>query len=118
MLLIETRSDTFERTVPVRFAQPGGTFREGEFKATFKRVDKPRLDEMLEAENGYTQSDVLDEVLVGVSGIGRSASEELPPDEQLAWVKRSPECCAAAFNSFFAAMRQEPGAGKTSKKPR
>lgn len=118
MLTIDTTSDTFTRTVKVRFATNSGAFREGDFQATFKRITKDRLDEFLDADAGYTQTEVLDEVLVGVSGIGRSPTEELPPDEQLKWVRSSVECCNAAFRDFFEAMRQDNGAEKTSKKRR
>jgi hypothetical protein len=118
MLTIDSTSDTFTRTVKVRFATDNGAFREGDFKATFKRIDKARLDEFLDADAGYTQTEVLDEVLVGVSGIGRNATDELPADEAMAWVRKSIECCNAAFRDFFEAMRQDNGAEKTSKKRR
>lgn len=116
MIEIGTSESTFTKTVKVRFATNNNTFREGDFKATFNRISKARLDEFLDADAGYTQTEVLDEVLVGVSGIGRSATEELPPDEQLKWVRNSVECCNAAFRDFFTAMRQDDGAEKTSKK--
>lgn len=118
MIEIGTADATFTRNVKVRFATNSGATREGDFKATFKRIDKQRLDEFLDADAGYTQSEVLDEVLVGVSGIGRSATEELPPDEAMKWVRSSIECCNAAFRDFFMAMRQDDGAEKTSKKRR
>lgn len=116
MLILDSQSDTFTKTVKVRFATNNDTFREGDFRATFRRISKERLDELLDAENGYTQSEVLDEVLVSVSGIGRTATDELPADEQLKWVKNSVECCNAAFRDFFMGMRQADGAEKTSKK--
>lgn len=118
MLILDTQSATFTRTVKVRFATDGDAVREGDFKATYKRIDKTRLDQFLDPDAGYTQTEVLDEVLVGVSGIGKSATEELPPDEALAWVRNSIECCNAAFRDFFAAMQQDDGAAKTSKKRR
>lgn len=117
-----TTDDTFTRPVKVRFATANGGFREGDFKATFKRIDKARLDEFLDADAGYTQTEVLDEVLVGVSGIGKATeggpAEELPPDEAMAAVRKSIECCNAAFRDFFVAMRQDDGAERTSKKRR
>jgi hypothetical protein len=118
-----TDSTTFEKVVKVRFATNNNTWREGDFKATFKRISKTRLDELLDADAGYTQTEVLDEVLVGVSGIGRRAPEgggfvELPPDEALAYVRDSVECCNATFRDFFMGMRQADGDVKTSKKPR
>lgn len=118
MIEIGTSDDTFSKTVKVRFATHSGAVREGDFKATFKRIGKTRLDEFLDPEASYTQTEVLDEVLVGVSGIGKSPTEELPPDEALAWVRNSIECCNAAFRDFFMAMRQDDGAEKTSKKRR
>ncbi|MBN8922347.1 MAG: hypothetical protein J0I96_04550 [Rhodanobacter sp.] len=122
MLTTDTTSDTFTRTVKVRFATESGGFREGDFKASFRRITKERLDEFLDDEAGYTQSEVLDEVLTGVSGIGQKGEdgkiEELPPADQLKWVRNSIECCNAAFRDFFEAMRQDNGAEKTSKKRR
>lgn len=115
--------ETFTKTVKVRFATNNNAFREGDFKATFKRIDKDRMDEFLDPDAGYTQTEVLDEVLVGVSGIGKRATpdaplEELPPEEALAEVRKSIECCNAAFRDFFGAMRQDAGDAKTSKKRR
>ena len=122
MIEIGTPDDTFTRTVKVRFATASGAFREGDFKATFKRIDKARLDEFLDPDASYTQTEVLDEVLVGASGIGKRDTDgklvELDPDEALAQVRNSIECCNAAFRDFFAAMQQDDGAGKTSKKRR
>lgn len=121
MIEIGTSDATFTKTVKVRFATNNNTFREGDFKATFKRIGKSRLDEFLDADAGYTQTEVLDEVLVSVSGIGKRATddgpiEELPPDEAMAWVRESVECSNAAFRDFFVGMRQADGAEKTSKK--
>lgn len=116
MIVIDTTSETFTKTVKVRFATNNNTFREGDFKATFKRISKDRLNEMLDPDANYSQSEVLDEVLVGVSGIGKTPTEELPPEEQLAWVKNSIECCNAAFRDFFTATRQADGDAKTSRK--
>lgn len=119
MLTIDTQEETFTRNVKVRFAtNTPSAFREGDFKATFKRISKDRLDELLDPEAGFTQTEVLDEILVGVSGIGRTPTEELPPEEQMIFVRGSVECCNAAFRDFFAAMRQDSGDEKTSKKRR
>lgn len=122
MITIDTTSDTFTRTVKVRFATDTGSYREGDFKASFKRIGKDRLDEFLDTDAGYTQGEVLDEVLVGVSGIGQKGedgkTEELPPADQLKWVRNSIECCNAAFRDFFEAMRQDSGDAKTSKQRR
>lgn len=123
MIEIGTDNSTFTKTVRVRFATNNNSFREGDFKATFKRLGKARLDEFLDADAGYTQTEVLDEVLVGVSGIGKRAAEgapieELPAEEAMAYVRDSVECCNAAFRDFFEGMRQDSGAEKTSKKRR
>ncbi|HET8555279.1 MAG TPA: hypothetical protein VFL78_10670 [Rhodanobacteraceae bacterium] len=121
MIEIETSSESFDRTVTVQFAQPNGTMRQGDFKATFKRASQELVDEM--AGDEWKNSEVLGEVLLGVSGIGRKnpetgKTEELPPDEQLAWVRNSPECVNAAVSSFFAATLPANGGSKTSKKRR
>lgn len=118
MLDIDTIPDTFTRHVKVRFAIPGGAFREGQFTATYKRLPKDRLDELLDPEAGYTQNDVLDEVLVGAGDIGKDKDHPLSSDEALVWVRRSVEASNAAFATFFTAMRQEVGDAKTSAKRR
>lgn len=92
---------------------------QGDFKGTFNRLPQERLDELADPDAGYSNSEVVDEILVGVSGIAAGTPpQELPADEQLAWVKQQPECVNAAVAAFFSRMRPARYAGKTSKKQR
>lgn len=116
MLVIQDVSDTFEIKVLVQFQQANGSVKQGDFFATFKRPEQSRIDELLDEDAGYTRREVLDEVLQSVRGIGRTPSEELSPDDQIAFVKKTPECVAAAFVAFFKAMRPERYIEGTSKK--
>ena len=90
---------------------------EGDFTGTFKRLPQSRLDELLDASAIVQNSEIVDEVLVGVSGIA-DESGELPAAEQLAWVKQQPECVNAAVVAFFKAMRPARYDERTSKKRR
>ncbi len=94
----------------------------GDFNGEFRRVSQDELDEFM--TDGLTNSELLDKVLERVSGIGApdpdnaSRLAELPADQQLAFVRASPECVEAAALRFFSAMRQERPAEKTSKRRR
>lgn len=90
---------------------------QGDFKGTFNRVSQERLDALLEPDANYQNSELLDELLVGVSGIS-DGTGELPADEQLTWVKATPECVNAAVTAFFTRMRPARYDGKTSKSRR
>lgn len=105
-------SPTVEITVLVEFMDGY----QGDFKGTFKRLGQERIDELADPDEGYSNSEVVDEILVGVSGISAgSPPQELPADEQLAWVKQQPECVSAAVAAFFGRMRPARYGGKTSK---
>lgn len=119
MLQIEKVTDqpTVGIKVLVQFKGAGNTVTQGEFMGTFKRVDQDRIDEMLDPEANYKNSEIVEEVLVGVSGIGRGDTE-LPADEQLAWVKKTPECVAASVAAFFKELRPARYDEKTSKSRR
>lgn len=114
-----TSNPTMAITVLVQFQNADGSLTQGDFKGTFKRVEQRRVDDMAGAGDDapWTNSEVLDEVLVGVSGIS-DGTTELPADEQLAWVKQTPECVNAAVAAFFKAMRAERYVEKTSSKRR
>ena len=108
-------SATVEIPVLVRFMN--GT--EGEFTGVFKRLAQERIDALADPEAEYRNSEIIDEVLVGVRGIAENdPSQELPADEQLAWVKQQPECVNAAVVAFFRRMRPARYDEKTSKKRR
>jgi hypothetical protein len=118
-LIIETAEEggTVDIKVLVQFKGKGNSVYQGDFMGTFKRLPQERLDELMDPDENYRNSEVLDEVLVSVSGIGSTAGE-LTPDEQLAWVKRTPECVGAAVTAFFKELRPARYVEKTSKQRR
>lgn len=101
--------------VLVQFTQDDGSKLQGEFKAHFKRIEQAEIDAMIDDNTPNTE--VLDRVLESVSGIG-SNGQELPAEEQLAWVKRTPECVGAAVAAFFQQFRPDRQNEKTSAKRR
>lgn len=113
-----TASPTVELRCDVKFMDGS----EGDFKGTFERITQDEVDLMtgqrapLNDPEGepriWSNSEVVDRVLKGVSGIS-DGGQELPPEEQLAWVKATPECVTAAVSSFFKAMQRAKRAGKT-----
>lgn len=108
---------TVDIKVMVQFKGKGTAVTQGDFMGTFNRLPQERIDELMDADEGYRNSEVLDEILIGVSGIGR-AGVELPADEQLAWVKKTPECVGAAVAAFFKELRPARYDEKTSRKRR
>lgn len=104
---------TVDITVLVQFMDG----QQGDFKGTFKRLPQDRIDELLDADASYTTAEMVDEILVGVSGIS-DGDAELPAAEQLAWAKQQPECVSAAVAAFFKCMRPARYDEKTSKKRR
>ena len=105
---------TVDIKVLVQFQKSGGSVYQGDFVGQFKRVTQDRVDDFLDDEQGWRNSDVLDEILVGVSGITRGGVE-MPADEQLSWVRQTPECVNAAVTSFFRTMRPERYNERTAK---
>lgn len=90
---------------------------QGDFKGTFKRLSQERIDELADPEAAFGNSEVVEEILVGVSGIS-DGEKQLPGDEQLAWVKQQPECVSAAVAAFFKRMRPGRYDAKTSRSRR
>lgn len=101
--------------VLVQFATATGAVVQGEFKAEFKRLTQERINVLADKDEDYLLSEVVDEILQGVSGIGNGTTE-MPPAEALEWVKKTPECVQAAYTAFFKAMRPERYNEKTSKR--
>lgn len=118
-LLIEKITDTptVDITVLVQFQGANGTTTQGDFVGTFKRLSQERIDEMLDPEENYRNSEIVEEVLLAVRGIGNKDGE-LPPEEQLAWVKKTPECVSASVAAFFKVLRPARYDEKTSKRRR
>ncbi len=112
-----TTDSTIDIKVLVQFQKKGGSVYQADFNAEFKRVEQARIDDFLDDEQGWTNSAVLDEILLGVNGITRGGVE-MPADEQLSWVKQTPECVNAAVTAFFRTTRPERYNEKTSKKRR
>lgn len=102
-------------TVLVQFRNDDGSIYQGDFKGVFKRLPQNEVEEMIDADPPLLNSEILDRVLVGVSGIA-SEGVELPAEEQLAWVKATPECVNAAVAAFFKELRPERYNEKTSGK--
>lgn len=106
---------TLTLEVLVQFANANGNVTEGSYKATFKRPDQEQLGRIVDPDAEVRNIEVLDEYLVGVSGISNGEGE-LPADEQLAWVKKTPECISAGAAAFLRAFRPVRYEGKTSKR--
>lgn len=113
----EKVKDRLVIAVLVQFATDTAAIVQGEFKGEFKRLPQERIDHLLDSEENYRVSEVIDEILVGVSGIGKGGTE-MPAAEQLEWVKATPECVQAAYTAFFRAMRPERYNEKTSRRAR
>lgn len=75
---------------------------QGTFVAEFRHFSKPALrDLMARAQSGEVDdSQLLDEVLVGVSGIGPEVGEEYPAADQLAMVRDHVALSVAAIKAF------------------
>ena len=116
MFDIKKITGTAEIEVLVKFPTESGAV-EGSYFATVRRPTQADLDELADPEAGFTNSEVLDKYFTRVRGIG-SDGTELSADEQLAYVKSSPECVSAGAVAFLKAFGPERYAGKTSKKRR
>jgi len=127
MLNLNDVGETFDVKVLVQFAQKGGTVKQGDFMATFRREDPDRVQVAIEDGlsnidllfNGWIDKDGVTEipgVLVAAGDIGRSPSDLLAADESLAFVKKSAECVNAAAVAFIKATRAERYIEGTSKK--
>ncbi len=106
---------TIQLDVLVQFQNANGTATEGSYKGTFRRPSQEQMDQLLDPEQETRNGAVIDQYLVGVTGIG-NAEGEFPPDDQLAWVKASPECVNAGVAAFLRAFRPARYEGKTSKR--
>lgn len=89
----------------------------GDFTGTFARMDQDEIDELMDPEKAYSNSEVVDKVLLGVRGI-TEGDTELPAEEQLAWVKKTPECVSASVAAFFRKLRPARYEEKTSRSRR
>lgn len=111
---------TVDIKVLVSFHVGLGVIKQGDFVGVFKRVPQSKVQEMIDDE--WTNSEVLDEVLVGAKGVGKKDDTgkvvELPDAEQLLWVKDTPECVNAAVAAFFQTTRADRYDAKTSRKRR
>lgn len=104
---------TIAIAVLVQFRNADGSTYQGDFKGTFNRLPNKEIDDMLDAEPPMLNSEIVEKVLVGAEGIS-DGEKPMPPDEALAWVKRSPECVNAAVAAFFKELRPERYNEKTS----
>lgn len=106
-------AETLTITVLVQFVNENGSITQGDFKGVFRRLPVEEVDDMIDAEPPMLNSEIVDRTLISVSGCGRNGVE-LPPEEQLALVKRTPECVNAVVAAFFKVLRPERYNEKTS----
>lgn len=98
------KTDTFAAPVHVSLPTADATKRnEGSFTAHFKQLDKTQVSDLLEGlkRGDITDEDVLDRVLVKVSGIGDDEGNSLPEAEQLIAVRNSFGLASATAVAFF-----------------
>lgn len=108
--------DKIQLEVLVQFQNGNGTATEGSYKGTFKRPTQEEMDSMLDPDNGVRNGETIDNHLIAVSGIANPDGSELPAEEQLQWVKNSPECVNAGVAAFLRAFRPARYDGKISKR--
>jgi hypothetical protein len=120
MLETDDIPKTVDIKVLVQFQLGGGRVKQGDFMGVFKRVPQSKVAEMFDDE--WSNSEVIDEVLVGAKGIGKKDGDgklvEMSADEGLAWVRETPETVNAAVAAFFRTMRADRYDERTSRKRR
>lgn len=106
-------SKTYFTPVVVEVPVDGGGFEKMTFDAEFKRVNSEELERLLriQREEGKSDRDILNEILVGWKGIKTPADEDLPFSEtnrELVYevVQAKPALIQAFFNSI-AKVRQK-----------
>lgn len=115
------RTDTFAATVHVSLPTNDPSKRqEGHFIASFKRLEKEETSKLLAhlGSNEITDDDVLDRVLVSISGIGDGDGNALPADEQMKLVRSDFGLCQAVAMAFFRDMGSaaEKNSAKSSRR--
>lgn len=101
------RTDTFASPVYVSLPTNDPEKRqEGKFIASFRLLEKDATSQLLNqlGTNEITDNDVLDRVLVGISGIGDADGNALPADEQLKIVRGNFGMSQAVAMAFFRDM--------------
>lgn len=95
-----TKVDTFTTDVYVRLP---GADRDDSFKATFRHPDAAALKQMgLDLRAGrLTDDDLLDRVLVSVSGIGDETGSPVDEATAMAWVRSTRAAANAVGVAFF-----------------
>lgn len=116
MFDISKVEDTVEIKVLVQFATSRGTTLQGDFIGVFKRLPSSEIDELIDGD--LLPSETAERILTGAKGLANADGKELPSDEALAWVLKTPECVNASIAAFFKAMRPERYNEKTSRKRR
>lgn len=99
-----SRTDTFAAPVAVSLPTDDPAVRnEGSFTATFRRLDKRAVDDLLARlkAGDATDDDVLNEALVSVSGIGNAEGDPLSADDALRAVRGDFALAAATALAFF-----------------
>lgn len=114
---IEKVEPTAEIEVLVQFQTPRGTTVQGSYFGTFVRPSQEELQELLDPDQEYKNNEVLEKYLKSVRGVGKGGIE-LPAEEQLDWVMKTPECVSAGAVAYLKAFRPARYDEKTSKKRR
>ena len=80
MAFVLDQSGTYSWPVTVEFPVDGGRFQKQTFDAEFKRLEQPRIKEVMLQINGDEIGDreLCEEVLVGWSGIKDSKGDDVP----------------------------------------
>lgn len=98
-----TKTSTFTADVYVRLP---GAERDDSFKATYKHLNREQIKDLAAdlRDGRLTDDDLLDRVLVGVSGIGDETGQPVDADTALAWVRSTPAAANAVNVAFFREM--------------
>lgn len=114
---LQDKDATIALSVEVQF--PGdapGRWKTGKLVATCLVLEPEKTEEMF--AEGYTKSEFIDEVLVGVTGIGRSEDNAMNEDEALVLVKRNQFCVNAIMDKYTADVLGGAAETKNSKRRR
>ncbi len=94
---------TFTRTVTIRFPVEKGAVREAKIDAEFKYPENNQL-----FEETLTNRELLDDVLVGVTGIDDDDGKPLTPADGALAAKNDLCCSQALVLAFYEAINQNP----------
>lgn len=95
-----TKTDTFTADVFVRLP---GSDRDDSFRATYRHLDRAQLKQLgADLRDGrLTDDELLDRVLVSVSGIGDESGQPVDEGTAMAWARSTPAAASAIGIAFF-----------------